>query len=352
MPDYESGGWFSRRGWISHKYDIAAVQAEYGLQAARDVSNIEAAANRNIALIQADAAKDGYKLSYESALAAARAQELTALFNKQGVENSAHRYALAQEYSARMNLEGTEIQALAQKFTATEQANAQKYTADKSVDSSRLYSDAQRFTASEQRAMNQYIADVEARAAVVNTERASKAEEYKARMALKETQRASQAQEYSSKASMHGQVASSGIQGTSNVVSSGFGAFNYGQRSFYQWAMGGTNDPRTLAQRIMITSMLFIGGMFVLFVAMDMFGIPILATLANLVAESGARAVAYVEAVRNGSSNAGEIFSGYGTTLAASIGGMTSALWDRLNDFFDWVMESITDLMANISKSF
>jgi len=353
------------KGWWSgqEQYNIAEIQARYGLYASDAVANIESAANERIATVMADANKYGYEMSYESALATARAQVMSQWLNTQGVVKSADRYAYAQEYTALLGLEGTSITALANKFIAVEQVSGQKYSADRSVDVAAIYGEAQKFTATETRLMNQFVASVKARADIINVERSSKAEEYKARKALEETKVASEAQKYSARrqaqatetaaeTSMHGHVAASSMQSSSNLVSSGFGAMNYGQRTFNLWALSGTNEPVPMVQRVMLASVMFVLTMFVLFVAMDIFGIPILATLSDIIAQSGAKAVAFVEAVRNGAGNAGEIFSDFGAGIGASIGGMLSALWDKLNDFFDWLVEWISDTVATAQAKF
>jgi len=298
------------RGYWSggEKLNIAIAESAYGRITANDVANIESAAQERMNQVQADAAKYGYDISLEEAQRTALATEYAAYMNKLGVTESADRYALAQEFSARMGLSEAERSALAQEFTAREQSGAQRYTADKSVD----------------------VAKEHAQAQVRSTEISAKADMYGADSARQ------------------AQTASSGIQSAGNTVSSAFSAFNTSQRMGQQWAYQRSHDRRSLFRNSISAALVFLLGMGVLLIAMDIIGIPIIASLTAIIAEAGARAMYLVEALRDGGGNAGDAFAGYAAGIGATIGGLLTALWDKMNDFLDWLYESIMDLVAQV----
>lgn len=364
----------------------------------REIANINANMNERVAVIQQEAANYGADMSYAAAARQAVAQEISATLNKEGIIAVADRQAAAQELTAILQKEGlvesADRYAVAQEFSALESANAQRFAAKmgkegqvlsakeyaqaqvvsaKEAAAAQRYSafemaGAQRFSAERSARAQEYTAQQQAGAQRFTAERGARAQEYSAREyagAQRFTaERQSRAQEYTAKQQAGAQrftaseqkeatIASSGISSASNVVASGFTNLNAGQRALGQWAMARSPDTRTLGRNYIYAMGLFLLGMAVLFLAMDIFGIPVLQSLANITAEAGARAVALVDALKEGTPEATDAFADTSTTMAASIGGMLTALFAKFQDVLDalvdWLGEAYATLTEQIS---
>lgn len=333
-----------------------------------NVADIDALANKRIATIQADAQRYGYSISKEVAYRQALAQEYSALMNKQGIVGAAERNAMAQMYTAEMQKSGlitsTQRSAIAQEFTARENRIATVHAArlgkEGQVLSAKEYAAAQKYGSYVTANAQMYTAKQSARAQIVSTERASRAEEYKSRQQLKGTIRASEAQEKSAGMQMSAQIGSATSHSASNVVTSGFGAFNASQRLGRSWTFR-DSSPAGARNRALTAAGIFVFGMLILFVAMDLFGFPILQGLTDMITNATARAVALVDAVKGLASNDNvqgiqDLLASTGSTIAGGIGGMMAAFVDSIAEFFsnigEWFSNTWNKLTEGISDYF
>lgn len=343
------------------------AQTKVEAVAAQEIANINASANNRIAIVQAEAERYGYRLTKDAAYRQAVAQEFTARMNNAGVLGSAKRYAAAQRFTALMQKEGlitaTQRSSLATEFAARERAAADKYTAlmgkQGQVLSAREYAHAQIMGAKYTSGAAIKSAELTSFAQVQSSQIISKAEIAKA-------ERSAKAVEYSADkqagATMHAAeqqaratVGAASAQSAGSSVASGFSNFNAMQRMFGARALQ-ERSRKDVVKSYFVFMGLFCLGFFILFIMMDLFGIPILSALADIVAEAGAKAMGFVDAIKEMASSDNidgikEMLSDGAAGIGGAIGGMLSAFVAKVGDFFDGIATWFAELGQGMSES-
>lgn len=359
------GRWLPRGSWWAGDADYVSTidSSEVQRLAAENVAGIQRDMNVSVAQVQADANKYGYRMSYNEAQRIALAKEFSARMDALKGISMAEKSAVAQITGKRLDKEGllgsASIRAEVDKLVGQYQKEATIRSAGISgkynLETGKVYAGAQRYTAEQERLKGREVANISGEYALRSSTVAAEAEKYKSRFSLKETERASQAQEFTADRQMTGTFGAASASANSNVVTSGMGSFFAGQRLGTQWTF---RDPTILGaiKRSFAAGFIFILGVVVFFVAMDMFGFPVLSTAADIVAVATGKAIAIVDAVKEataqGNWNAAQSFlDNSWASVAGGVGGMMTAFVDRMGQLINGVVNWLTDAVANFTSS-